>query len=500
MSGSVPAEAAEAAAPDEAAPVPLGGPAAVALPHASSAAAAAVAPAAVVPEAVAHASGAPVGAAAAVLAAEPPATEAQAADLRAADVGPAFDAAAAVDTKFEDAPSQPTDAASLELHPGGELVAEDTTDAAVEPPQTGVPASGEGEEAAGGGGQAAAVSPAAAAPLVEVAEVPPEARAAAAREDVGGLPVGVQVDVAMASDDDESDSPDEVPLNGEGGPGGGLGMVVQPVVAGVPQAAPRSGAAAPAVAIPVGGMHAAAEPAAGGGGKADAAAPSAHAPVAIGADGTMLAEHPPLTPVQPDVDGDAGAEGAAMPNALQEAAAEPGVGGMENAGGAAVAAAAVQQDPADGGAASADPPAGKAGASKPPEPVSQPAKLSSRRRGRGSGAAAAAAAAAVSALAPAVEVAAVSGDVVQPTTGMRTRGRGTSAQAMRLRDEATAIKTYVREVMEGFQHPETTLVRELRLEMEHRFGVELNTFMERKDDVADALGEFFTDLGYAERC
>lgn len=482
MSGSVPVEGSEPAAPEEAAPVPSGVAPAVDLPH-SSATDAAPAAAPVAPELFAQASGAP------------------------SVMGADLDAAAAVDTKFEDAPLQPTDggaAVLLQLNPPGEPVAEGTTEAAVEPQQTDVAAPGAAEQAGSGGGAdgGTVLVPTAAAPGGEAAEAP-----AAAVQEVQGLsrlPVGVHVDVAMASDDDGSDSPDEVPLNGEGGPGAGLGTVVQPVVAGVPQAAPRSGAAAPAVAIPVGGMHVAADPAAAGGGaKADAAAPGAYAPGPVVADGTMLAEHPPLTPVHAEVLADDLMEDAAMPDALQEATAEPAVGAVDDAGGAAAPAAEVQQDLPDGGAASADLPAGKPGAGKAVGTVavhSQPAKLSSRRRGRGSGAAAAAA---VSAPAPAVEAAVVSdGDVAQPATGMRTRGRGTSAQAaaIRLQDEATDIKTYVRRVMAGFKHPETTLVRELRLEMEQRFGVKLNTFMERKDDVADALGEFFTDMGYAERC
>ena len=303
---------------------------------------------------------------------------------------------------------------------------------------------------------------------------------------------GLNADVIMHSaEEEEPESPDEVPLNGEGGLGAEQSI---PTVAGVPQVAPRSGAAAPAIAIPIGGVHAAAEPAeAGGGGAAGGAALSVHVPGPALPDGTMLAEHPPLTPVHPEGIIDRIAEDGALPDALQGGSVEAGGQASGDAAGAAPAAPGEPAHTAAGtgvveaSAEKASP--GKAGAAVAVH--SQPAKVSARgRRGRG-----ASAAAATPPPAAAEEAA------VPAATGMRTRGRGSGHAAAPAggQDEATQIRGYVMQVMQGFDHPERTLVRELRLAMERQFGVQLNTFMARKDDVADALGEFFMELGYAEK-
>lgn len=315
--------------------------------------------------------------------------------------------------------------------------------------------------------------------------------AAALPVEAGG---GLNADVIMHSaEEEEPESPDEVPLNGEGGLGAEQSIQT---VAGVPQVAPRSGAAAPAIAIPIGGVHAAVEPPeARGGGAADDAVLSVHVPGPALPDGTVLAEHPPLTPVHPEGIIDRIAEDGALPDALQGGSAEAGGQASGDAAGAPAAAAA-PGEPAHTGAVTAvvEAPAEQASPSKAGAAVavhSQPAKVSARgRRGRGT-----------SAPAASPPPAAAPDAAVAAATGMRTRGRGSGhAEAPPGgQDEATQIRGYVMQVMQGFDHPERTLVRELRLAMERQFGVQLNTFMERKDDVADALGEFFMELGYAEK-
>lgn len=301
----------------------------------------------------------------------------------------------------------------------------------------------------------------------------------------------------LSGEDAGSDSPDEVPLRSEDGlDGQRQGGDAVETVAGVPQAATRDDVGAPAVAIPVEAVHA----------STDRPGPAGAAPdVPVGAqpsgdarhDGTLLVDHPPPTPVHDDVLAEAPMHGIAAEGGAQEAV-EEGVRDPADGGGAGPTVVDVMThgDAAVhvAGVAAAGPPApapartGRAAAAR-----SKPGKSSGRARR------------VHAAAEPGAAVAAADGDdgaagtaAPQPTpteTGMRTRRRGKGSEAQ---DNGTLFRGYVLEVLGELASPETTLVRDLRVAMERRFGVKLDTFVERKQDVEDACGEFFTSLGFAE--
>eukprot|EP00892_Ulva_mutabilis_P012299 jgi/Ulvmu1/9441/UM052_0005.1 len=271
-----------------------------------------------------------------------------------------------------------------------------------------------------------------------------------------------------------SDSPDEAPLAPANVVApqqpGGAGAVP---VAGVPQVAPHGDADAPAVAIPVDGAHVAADVAADG---AEAVTAAADDHVAEPPDAHMhdvvMADHVPEAAAAAAHDAPAPAAAAvqAPPQAAAKIVELPGAAGKAPATGVARSQPARARRP-------------RAMAVQEAQPV-------------------AAAAAAPDHSSRITDAAAAMVQPVAPAEGVRTRGRGAAREKQgkggSAPDQSNDIRECVLQLLQEFDHPETTLVRDLRVALEDKFGIKVAMFNQWMPDVVQACGDFFTDLGIAD--